>query len=167
MMKNFANSRSLRRIFKQSKRRGLHDITVSMIDSSPNRFEGAMKLEFRHLTMQLCLCLSKFIFERVIFFWPVAAQWLDDAGEIFVLHREYSADQIPEVVGQVSVVTRYKTIFPKVRVLSEDALAQHEVTKGIHADPFLHLQWRDGVSQTFGHFLAFTGPEAMHVQVLV
>src|SRR6266850_376316 len=147
MMKNFPDPRSLRRILKQGKRRGLHDIAVSMIDSSPNRFKGTMKLEFCHVTMQLCLCLSKFIFERLILFWPVAAQWLNNSGEIFVLHREYSADQIPEVVGQVSIVARYKSIFPKICVLPEHALAQHEVTKGIHADPFLHLERRDRVAQ--------------------
>src|SRR4030095_4735036 len=79
MMKNFPDPSSLRGILEQRKRRSLHDITVSIIDSSPNRFEGTMKLEFRHVPMQLCLRLSKFIFERVIFFWPVAAQWLNDA----------------------------------------------------------------------------------------
>src|SRR5882724_9620477 len=74
MMQNFPDPRSLRRIPEQRKRRGLHDIAVSIIDSSPNRFEGTMKLEFRHVPMQLCLRLSKFVFECVIFFWPIAAQ---------------------------------------------------------------------------------------------
>src|SRR5215510_6936981 len=140
MMKNFTHSRLQCRIFKQRKRRGLNYISVGMIDGRPNRLQSTMKLQVLHVTMQLCLRLNEFLLKRVIFFCPVAAQWLDDAGKVFVLHREHPADQISKIVSQVSVVTRCQGILPKVCVLTKYTLAQNEVTEGIHADPFLHIQ---------------------------
>src|SRR5262245_41470967 len=167
MMKNFTDPSLLRRIFKQRKRRGLNYISVGMVDGRPNRLQRTMKLQLCHETMKIHHGLGKSLFERPVFFCPVVAHWLDDTGKVFDLHREHSADQISKIVGQVGIVTRGQGIVPKVCVLSKHALAQHEVTKGIHADSFLHLQWRDGVSQALGHFLTLTGPETMYVQMLV
>src|SRR5918992_3669512 len=68
MMQNFADPRSLFRILEQYKRRSLNDVSITLVDRSPNGLERPVKLKLCHMPLHFALGSSEHIPELLIFF---------------------------------------------------------------------------------------------------
>ena len=66
--------------------------------------------------------------------------------EILIYHRQTSAYQVPQVIGQVCIDPRDQGLFIELRIKPEDHLAQKEIPEGIKAVDVHQAKWLDCIA---------------------
>ncbi len=76
-------------------------------------------------------------------------------------HVQHAAEQVPQVVGKVSVIAADKGLLGKAGILPQIHLGHHKVAEGIQPIAVNHVHRVDGVPQRLAHLALAAEPPAM------
>ena len=141
-----SHARHLGGLLGERERRGLDDVLVGAIGGAEQRLEGAIEAEILHVLVDLTLGAVEGLGERAIDRLERGRRG-ERALEVARQHRQRPAHQISDVVGEVAVVAVDERLLAKIRVETEDALAEQEVAEGVVAVLLDHRARRDHIAE--------------------